>query len=45
MSPSPTQEDFSPAVLVQLRDELEKHDGLLVEGVFRVAPAQDAQRA
>ena len=34
-----------PAVLVQLRDELNRHAGLTVEGVFRVAPAQDEQKA
>jgi len=34
-----------PAVLVQLRDELEKHNGLLVEGVFRVAASFGDQKA
>jgi hypothetical protein len=33
-----------PAVLVQLRDELAKHDGLLVEGVFRVAASFGDQK-
>jgi len=34
-----------PAVLVQLRDELERHDGLVVEGVFRVAASFGDQKA
>jgi hypothetical protein len=34
-----------PSVLILLRDELEKHSGFIVEGVFRVAASFDDQKA
>jgi hypothetical protein len=41
----PGYKERIPAILVALREELIKNNGLLVEGIFRVAPSKDDQEA